>query len=76
MALDDRGVPIRRGVPKQFTIDQDAATVLVELAHGPKAQGRLISELIRAEKSRREERARMRQAVLAALAEPVGVSDD
>ena len=76
MALDDNGVPVRRGVPKQFTIDHDAVQVLEALAAGPKAQGRLISELLRAEVCRREERARMRQAVEKALAEPVGVSDE
>jgi len=61
MALDERGVPIRRGIPKQFTIDFDAVKLLEELASGPKGQGHLISELLRAEVSRREERERLRQ---------------
>jgi len=60
MALDANGVPIRRGVPKQFTLDHDAAKLLEELASGPKGQGHLISELLRAEVSRREERERLR----------------
>ena len=76
MALDEHGVPVRRGVPKQFTIDFDAVVVLEALASGPKSQGKLISELLRAEMCRREERARMRQAVLEALAEPVGARDE
>jgi hypothetical protein len=61
MALDERGQPVRRGVPRQFTIDHDAAKLLAELATGPKGQGHLISELLRAEVSRREERERLRQ---------------
>ena len=73
MAFDDNGVPVRRGVAKQFTLDYDAVAVLEVLAAGPKSQGKLISELLRAELCRREERARMRQAVIEALAEPVGV---
>ena len=72
MALDEHGVPVRRGVPKQFTIDFDAVRLLEELASGPKGQGHLISELVRAEVSRREERTRVRQERRAALAEPVG----
>ena len=76
MALDDNGVPIRRGVAKQFTLDFDAVAVLEALAPGPKAQGRLISELLRAEMCRREERARLREAVLEALQEPVGTFDE
>ena len=73
MALDEHGVPVRRGVPKQFTIDFDAVKVLEELASGPKGQGHLISELLRAEVSRREERAKVRQEMLAARGESVGV---
>ena len=75
MALDDNGVPVRRGVPKQFTIDFDAVEGLEALASGPKSQGKLLSELIRAEISRREERARLRQVLLEALGEPVGARD-
>ena len=45
--------------------------ILETLAPGPKAQGRLMSALLRAEIARREERARLRQVLLAALAEPV-----
>ena len=39
MALDDNGVPVRRGVPKQFTIDHDAVLALEALAAGPKSPG-------------------------------------
>ena len=69
MAYDERGVPVRRGVPKQFTIDHDAAEALKDLAPGPGAQGRVISELLRAELSRREERQRLRQEAREALGE-------
>jgi hypothetical protein len=57
---DERGVPIRRGVCKMLTLDFDAVEALLDLAPGPGAQGRVISELLRAEVSRREERARLR----------------
>ena len=49
MALDDNGVPVRRGKSKQITLDHDAVAVLEALAPGPKAQGRLVSELLRGE---------------------------
>lgn len=71
MAYDENGQPVRRGVPKQFTIDHDAVKVLEDLASGPKGQGHLISELLRAEVSRREERARLR-----ALRQGEGSGDD
>ena len=72
MAYDENGVPVRRGKVKQITLEYDAVAVLEALAPGPKAQGRLVSELLRAEVSRREERARLRQVLQDALAEPVG----
>ena len=56
MALDEHGMPVRRGIPKQFTLDHDAAKLLEELASGPKGQGHLISELVRREHIRRQER--------------------
>jgi hypothetical protein len=61
MALDANGVPVRRGRNKQLTLDLDAIQALEELAVGPGAQGRLVSELLRAELGRREERQRRRQ---------------
>ena len=73
MALDARGYPVRRGKPKNLTLDLDAIAALEELAPGPGAQGRVVSELLRAELCRREERARMRREALAA---PVGVSHE
>jgi hypothetical protein len=76
VAFDENGVPVRRGKSKYITLDWDAIAALEILAPGPGAQGRVVSELLRAELCRREERARLRQAVLEALAEPVGASHD
>ena len=75
MAQGDR-VPVRRGAQKQLTLDFDAVRLLEELASGPKGQGKLLSELVRAEVSRREERARVRQEQTQAPAEPVGASHE
>ena len=61
MAFNANGVPVRRGKSKQLTYDDDAVEILETLAPGPKAQGRLMSALLRAEIARREERARLRQ---------------
>ena len=61
VALDDKGVPVRRGRNKQLTLDLDAIQALEELAPGPGAQGRVVSELLRAELVRREERRRLRE---------------
>jgi hypothetical protein len=69
MAFDERGQPVRRGIAKYLTIDLDAIAALEELAVGPGAQGRLVSELLRQEIVRREER---QQTTLA----DVGASDD
>ena len=76
MAYDANGVPVRRGKAKQITLDHDAVAVLETLAPGPRTQGRLISELLRSEMCRREERARLRQVLLDALAEPGGQDHD
>jgi hypothetical protein len=59
MAYDENGVPVRRGKNKQLTLDLDAIQALEELAPGPGAQGRVVSELLRAELVRREERQRL-----------------
>jgi hypothetical protein len=49
----------RTGVSLNLTIDHDANALLrTVLSPGQKAYGRLISELIRTEVARREERAR------------------
>ena len=47
----------RNGIPKNLTLDPDAVVLLGLLNQGHKGQGRLVSELIRAEVVRREERA-------------------
>ena len=70
-----RSVPARRGVARNLTLDHDADEILQELTPSRKSKGKFISSLLLAEQARREERARMRQAVIEALAEPVGVSD-
>jgi hypothetical protein len=75
MAYDENGVPVRRGKSKQLTLDFDAIAALEELASGPGAQGRVVSELLRAELVRREERQRLRERQQSALVE-VGESDD
>ena len=69
-------VPVRRGAQKLLTLDFDAVRLLEELASGPKGQGKLLSELVRAEVSRREERDRLRQERTQALVEPVGASHE
>lgn len=48
MAFEASDVPVRRGVAKLLTIDRDAVEALETLAVGPKAQGRVVSELLRA----------------------------
>jgi hypothetical protein len=60
---DTRQVPQRRGVVCNLTLDADAAALLKEIAPHKKAHGRFVSELLRAEVLRREERQRIRQAV-------------
>jgi hypothetical protein len=53
----------RRGVVRTLTIDHDAAALLEELAPHCRGLGRYVSELIRNEQVRKEERARIRAAV-------------
>jgi hypothetical protein len=76
MAYDERGTPVRRGKNKQLTLDLDAIQALEELAPGPGAQGRVVSELLRAELVRREERQRQRQERQQAALEGVGADGD
>jgi hypothetical protein len=54
---------IRRGVPKNLSLDHDAVLILKELSPSTKGYGRLVSELLRAEMTRREERQRLRAAM-------------
>src|SRR5262245_22197115 len=61
---DAMSTPIRCGKAAVFTFDHDALEILPLLAPSKKAQGRFLSELIRQEVVRREER----QKVLGALA--------
>ena len=60
--------PVRRGITKYMTLDFDAVAALEEMAPGPRSRGRFLSELVRAEVARREERQRRRER-LAAMAE-------
>ena len=59
----------RRGVVHTLTMDPDASELLRELTPSKKAHGRFLSELLRAEKSRREERQRVREELRLALTE-------
>ena len=60
-----------------FSLDQDAAAILDKYAQPRlRARGRFISRLLFEFEAREEERARLRQAVTLALAEPVGVRDE
>jgi hypothetical protein len=49
-------VPQRRGTAKTITLSPAAVLALEALAAGPRTYGRLISELLTNEMSRREER--------------------
>jgi hypothetical protein len=51
----------RRGRCLQLTIDPDACAILDALAPGTKHRGRLLSELLRQEVVRRQERVRVLQ---------------
>jgi hypothetical protein len=51
--------PVRRGTPKNVTLDAQAAAYLVEMAPA-KTQGRFLSLLLHAEYARQEERRRLR----------------
>jgi hypothetical protein len=75
MALDENGVPVRRGRNKQLTLDLDALQALEELAPGPGAQGRVVSELLRQELVRREERRKRREERLQASLAWAGTDD-
>ena len=53
--------------PKTFTIDCDALAILETMVPSDKSHGRVISELIRNEMVRREERQRVRHELAAQL---------
>jgi len=48
----------RAGIAKMMTLDRDVMVLIPYLVEGRRALGRLVSELIRAEVTRREERAK------------------
>lgn len=54
--------PVRRGVPKNITIDFEAAAILEEYAPA-KTQGRFISQVLIDYRAREEERAKLRALV-------------
>jgi hypothetical protein len=58
---------IRRGVPKNFSLDPDAVLILKELSPSTRGYGRLVSELLRREDERRRERQRIREELHGAL---------
>lgn len=68
MALDQNGVPVRRGRCTNITLDHDAADLLRQLA-SDRTHGRFVSQLIFAEAARREERAKLKAALLDALSD-------
>jgi hypothetical protein len=53
----------RTGVVRTLTIDHDAAALLEQLAPSRRGLGKFLSELIRNEQVRQEERARVKAAV-------------
>jgi hypothetical protein len=59
--------PHRRGIAKTITIDHDAVAILMELSGGKNCQGRFVSDLLRAERVRREEREKLRKVLQEAL---------
>jgi hypothetical protein len=71
LTVPEKRVPVRRGVARYLVLDFDADAMLTELAPHRKAQGRYISELLRAEVVRREERRKLKEAVMQAFEEPV-----
>jgi hypothetical protein len=75
VAYDENGQPVRRGRNKQLTLDPDALQALEDLAPGPGCQGRLVSELLRAELVRREERRRLREERQTALVSAGAIND-
>jgi hypothetical protein len=66
-----RTIPGRRGVSKNFTMDADAVALLDELVTSKKGHGRFLSALLRAEQARREERRKLKEAVLQVFEKPV-----
>jgi hypothetical protein len=64
---EDTPKPIRCGRAINLTIDHDAEELLRDLCPSRKALGRFLSELVRREAALREERQKVKAALLAAL---------
>ena len=76
MSLDAHGVPIRRGVPRQFTFDVDAIELLVALAPSKKCMGKYLSELVRRDHIRRLDQAQMERGGQVDLIDVGGLDDE
>jgi hypothetical protein len=72
LSMHDRPANNRRGISRTLTLDYDSSELLRELAPGPRHQGRYISDLIRQEYARREERRRIRETLADELARACG----
>ena len=59
-----RIVPERRGVARNYTMDREAVALLNALAPSRKGLGRYLSSLVKAEMARKEERQKLKEAVL------------
>jgi hypothetical protein len=59
--------PERRGQAKTLTLDDEAVLLLDALCLGRHSQGRVVSNLLREELARREERLLLRDRILAAI---------
>jgi hypothetical protein len=57
--------PVRQGISKNLTLEAEAVAILEAMALGKRAQGKLLSQLLRAEEARRYELARLRTKLLA-----------
>lgn len=57
-------VPVKQGYAVNFCISHEAHRALMEMLHGGKRYGALLSSLILAEKARREERQRIARELL------------
>jgi hypothetical protein len=64
---EERRVVRRRGLACNLTLDVDAHALMKELSPHAKSYGRFLSELVRAEALRREERQKAREAAVKAV---------
>jgi hypothetical protein len=71
--MAERRNPItRRGTPCNFTFDTDAIELLREMVPNRKGYGRYLSELLRNEQIRKEERQRIKAAMAAEVERACG----